>query len=227
MRRWGRKGEEGFGAFAFGLGEAIAFVLFYCVFDALGEVGFEFDGGDGDAVEEEDEIDRILVVEGVAHLADDAEAVGGVGFEDVGVEGDRGFELGEAEGVAESDEFDAVAQYIEGAALVDGLAEAIAEEGFGVAAVGLGEGCPGLGLGGLYPGDQVGGEEGAGAIVGLCVVGVVEPAVSCQIITDFVLEVDFFMQIAHRVARWFVSRISDRAGDVWVQTSYLNSVRLS
>ena len=98
-----------------------------CIFNALGEVGFEFDGGDGDAVEKKDEIDGVLVVERVANLADDAQTFGGVVFEDVGVEGEGGFELGEAKRLAQSKEVDAVAQDIEGAALVNRLAEAIAE----------------------------------------------------------------------------------------------------
>jgi hypothetical protein len=43
--------------------------------DALGEVGLQLDGGDRQAVEEQHEVDAVLVVQRVAHLAHDAQAV--------------------------------------------------------------------------------------------------------------------------------------------------------
>ena len=59
------------------------------------KVGLQFGGGDRQAVEEENEVDAILVVQGIVDLPHDAKAVGGVAGEDVGVHAERGLELGE------------------------------------------------------------------------------------------------------------------------------------
>jgi hypothetical protein len=64
--------ENGFGALAFGCGVAVKAVLVDGILDALGEVAFQFGGGDGDAVEEEDEIEAVFIGERVADLAGDA-----------------------------------------------------------------------------------------------------------------------------------------------------------
>ena len=58
----------------------------YGICDALGVVGFEFNGGNRNAVEEEDEIDAVFVVQRVAHLTDHAQAVGVVAGQDFWVE---------------------------------------------------------------------------------------------------------------------------------------------
>ena len=78
--------EQGFGGFAGELGQAVGFVLPDSVFYGLGVVGLEFNGGDWDAIEEEDQIDAVFVVQLVAHLADDPQAVGVVAGQDFGVE---------------------------------------------------------------------------------------------------------------------------------------------
>jgi hypothetical protein len=45
-------------------------------------------------VQEQHQVDAVLVMNRVPHLADDAQAVGGVAGQDVGVDRQRGFELG-------------------------------------------------------------------------------------------------------------------------------------
>jgi hypothetical protein len=89
------EGEQRLGSLALGVREAVEAVLVDGVVDALREVGLELDGSDRQAVEEEDHVDAVLVVQRVADLADDAEAVGLVAREDVGVDPQGGLELGE------------------------------------------------------------------------------------------------------------------------------------
>ena len=56
---------------------------------------------------------------------------------------------------------------------------------------------PGLRLGRLHPADQVGGEQGAGAVVGLGVARGVEPAAGTQHRADLRLEAGFLVQAVH------------------------------
>lgn len=63
---------------AVGLGLAVAAVLLDGVVDALGEVGLELDGRDGDAVDEQHHVDAAVVGGGEVHLPDDAETVAGI-----------------------------------------------------------------------------------------------------------------------------------------------------
>jgi hypothetical protein len=95
-------------------------VLIDGVLDRLGEVGFEFRRGDRNPVEEQAEIEGVFGVERVAQLAHHAQPVGGVAGEQIGIHRQGGFELGQGEGVAQAEQFDAVAQHVEGAALVEG-----------------------------------------------------------------------------------------------------------
>ena len=93
------KRQQRFGGLAFGFGIPVEAVLVDGIVNRLGKVGLEFDGGDGNAVEEEHEVDAVFVGERVFDLADDAKAVGGVAGHVVGIDREGGFELGEVEDV--------------------------------------------------------------------------------------------------------------------------------
>lgn len=194
--------------------EAVEAVLLDGIIDGLGEVAFEFAGGDGDAVQEEDEVEGVFVVQGVADLADDAKAVGGVAGHDAGVHGEGGFELGEGEGGAEAEEVDAVAEDVEGAALVEGVAEAAEDDGGGLETVGFGEGLPSFGLGGFEPRDEVRGKEGGFAVVaagGFCyqIWWRVEPAIRGKVLANFNFEVNFAMEVGHLWEDFYFRRFRD------------------
>jgi len=72
------KGEQRLGGVTFGTGQAVEAVLVDGVVHALGEIGLQLDGGDGNAVEEQHQIDAVLIVQGVLHLPGHAQPVGGV-----------------------------------------------------------------------------------------------------------------------------------------------------
>jgi hypothetical protein len=75
-------------------------VLIDCVLHRLREVAFQFAGGDRDAIQEQDQIKGVFVVNRVSDLADDAETVGAVTCEYFGIHRQGGFELCENEGLA-------------------------------------------------------------------------------------------------------------------------------
>ncbi len=78
---------------AFGPRVAVEAVLIDRVLNGLREVAFQFAGGDRDAVEEQDEVEGVFVVNRIPDLADYAQPVGAVTREDVGVHRQGGFEL--------------------------------------------------------------------------------------------------------------------------------------
>ena len=94
------EGEQGLGGLAGWFGVAIFFVLVDRVFDGLGVVGLEFDRGHRDAIEEQHQINAVLVVQRVLHLAHHPQAVGLVAGQDFGVEPQGWFELRHLEGLA-------------------------------------------------------------------------------------------------------------------------------
>ena len=87
------EGQQRLGGLALGAGEAVEAILVDRVVDALREVGLQLDRGHRQAVEEQHQVDAVLVVQRVAHLPHDAQPVGGVAGEDVGVHGQRRLEL--------------------------------------------------------------------------------------------------------------------------------------
>ncbi len=186
--------EQRFGGVALRLRRPVETVLVNGVADALGEVSLELDGRDGDSVEEQHQVDRVLVVERVPHLTHHAQAVGLVAGEDVWVHAERGLELGQLDRVLHAHQLDAVAQDIEGAALVELGSEAVEERLFGLAPVVLRERLPGLRLSGLHPGCDVGWVQRASAVVVLRILRREEPVVNLQVRADLVLEVDLFVQ---------------------------------
>jgi len=66
----------GFAGWVWGVALTLLLVLPHRVFNRLGVLGLEFDRGNRNAVEEEDQVDAVLVVQRVAHLTDDSQAVG-------------------------------------------------------------------------------------------------------------------------------------------------------
>ncbi len=198
-QRPAREGQQRLGGLALGLGVAVEAVLVDGVADALGEVGLQFRRGHRQAVEEQHEVDAVLVVQRVAHLPHHAQAVGGVAGEDVGVDGQRRLELGQLQRLLQAEQFDAVAQHVQRAALVELIAQAVQQRFGGLRAVVLGQGLPSLRLGGLHPGQHVGREQCPRPVVARGVALGVEPAVGGQVLADLGLEADFLVQ-AHGVS---------------------------
>ncbi len=188
------KGQQRLGGLALGPGKAIEAILVDRVADALREVGLEFGRRHRQAVQEQHQVDAVLVVQRIPHLPHDAQAVGGVAGQDVGIDGQGGFELSQRQLFSQAQHLDAMPQHIQRAALVDLITQA-GQQGFGgVRAVVLDDRIPGFGLSGLHPGQHVFGKQGPSPIV-LCRVAFgVQPAVGGQVLADFDLEVDFFVQ---------------------------------
>ena len=188
------EGQQRLGGLALGLGMAVEAILVDRVADALREVGLQLGRRHRQAVEEQHQVDAVLVVQRVAHLPHDAQPVGGVAGQDVGVDGQGGLELRQRQLLSQAQHLDAVPQHIERAALVELIAQA-GQQGFGgVRAVVLGEGVPGLGLRGLHPGQHVLGEQGPRPVVLGRVAFGVQPAVGGEVLADLGLEVDFLVQ---------------------------------
>src|ERR1017187_9452017 len=65
-QRAARKAEQRFGGLPPGLGMPVKAVLVDGILHALGEVGLQFDCGDGQAIEEEGDVEAVLIRLGVA-----------------------------------------------------------------------------------------------------------------------------------------------------------------
>ena len=88
-----REAQQRFWLLPCWLGLPVLFVLVDRVINGLGVVGLELNGGDRDAVEEEDEINAVLVVERVLDLPRHPKPVGLVALEDFFVEAQGWLEL--------------------------------------------------------------------------------------------------------------------------------------
>jgi hypothetical protein len=156
--------------------------------DGLGsELVLQLGGGYGDAIDAEDQVERLVVLGAVVKLAGEGEAVGVVVLFRVGIHAVGGAEEGEGEVLAE--EIDAVAEDVKRAAGVHGAGDFFEEHGLGVLAVVVGDDFP---LGGLRfadEGKEDGGIEGKGAVevfgvgFGVAVVG--------EMVLDGFFELDF------------------------------------
>jgi len=147
------EGEQGLAVIAF-------LVLLDGILDGLaGERVLELRGGGGDAVDAEQEIDRLFVLAAEAYLAGDGEAVGCVLPGRVGIERGGGREVCEAEGLAE--EIKAVAEDVQGSLGVQGFGEFVEEGGSGARSVVVLDDLPLVGLGMLDEVQDEVGMEGA------------------------------------------------------------------
>jgi hypothetical protein len=97
---------------------AIGAVLMLGVFDGLGG---ELGGGDGDAVDAENQVERLVVFGAVIELTGEGETVGVIVLLSVGIHAVRGTEEGERKVLAE--EIDAVAKDVERAAGAHGAGD--------------------------------------------------------------------------------------------------------
>jgi hypothetical protein len=173
---------------------AVEAILVDGIVYALRKVGLELHRRDGDAVQEEDDIEAVVALQRVADLSHDAQAVRPIVREDVFVDSERRLELREHHRLLEAEQLDAVAEHIERAALVQLVAQPREERLAGMRTVVLLKLFPGLGLRVLDPRKHVGGEERSGAVVvGGGAFGV-EPAVGGDVSADLLLEADLFVQ---------------------------------
>ena len=86
--------EQRLRVLAFGVGYSVEAILVNRIVNVLGEVGFQFDRGHGDAVEEKNQVDAVFVVQRVTNLPHHPQSVVVVSPHDVGVHGQGGLELG-------------------------------------------------------------------------------------------------------------------------------------
>ena len=165
------------------------------VVDALGEIGLEFDRGHRKAVEEQHEVETVLVRGRIAYLPHHPEPVGGIAGEDVGVHGQGRLELGQHNGLAQPDQFDAVAQHIEGAAIIELLADAIQQDDLGTCSVILGERLPGGWLRRLHPRSKIRRKHSTRPVVEGRITLRVEPAFRGKMAANLVLEAGLLVQV--------------------------------
>jgi hypothetical protein len=179
---------------------AIKAVLVDGVANALGEVGLEFDRGHRQTVEEQHQVDAVFAMLGVMHLAHHAQAVRGVPGQNVGVDGQRRFELGQGHFFFEAQQFDAMPHHVERAALVELTAAGGNRSVTSLGPVVLDSGCPMLWAGWLapMPAHQRGTEPSLRSYLRHHLLR--KPAVAGQMLADFDFEVDFFVQ-AHIASR--------------------------
>jgi hypothetical protein len=166
--------------------------------DGLGVVGLELGCGYRDAVEEQHQIETVLIARGVAHLPHHPQAVGVVASQDLWVEPEGRFELGEFESLWQPQHLHALAKQIEAADLIELLPHPLQQRCFRLGTVVLLQHLQGLGLGLLHPGDQVRRIESQLAAVGSSAAFLVEPAVGAEMLADLALEGNLVVK-AHRL----------------------------
>ncbi len=105
----------------FRVGKPIETVLIDRILNTLRKVGLEFGGRDGDAIEEQHQVDVQFVVHGEMDLANDAQAIGGVPLHDVGVHSHRGFELCHLHLAADAQNIEPAPQHVQRATAVKGI----------------------------------------------------------------------------------------------------------
>ena len=168
-------------------------ILAFGVCDRLFEGAFEFEGGGGDAVDEQHQVEAGVVVTGsgmgrVGDFGHDAQAIGLVAGLGVGVHGV--VRLKAAQLNFDAGEFEAVAQYVEGARFLEGADGLLNQHASGVAGVGFAEFLPALRPGSLEVGQQVFGVEGGGGVVACG--GTHQPALGRQGVDNILLKGEFF-----------------------------------
>ena len=146
------------------LGVAVEAVLADGILDVLaGQRVLQFRGENGQAVQEEDQVQAVLVLQAVVHLAADRKEVAGVELAIRLVQPAGRPEVGELEFAAVA--LDPLPQDVQRAALLDLGGEPLQQPVARVRAVQLLELLPFLGLGGVDEGQGVLGDQAEGAIV--------------------------------------------------------------
>ncbi len=112
----------------------------------------------------------------IAQLPHHAQAVGGMAGEDVGVDRQRRFELRQLERCFEAQEFNAAAQHVQRAALVELIAQTGEQRFTGLRAVVLDQGFPGLRLCRLHPGQHIRREQRPRPVVARRIALGIQPA---------------------------------------------------
>jgi hypothetical protein len=169
-------------------GGAVRAVLLDGVVDVLtGGLGLDLRGGDGDAIEEQGEVEGVVGgAFGVVELAGDGGAVGVVRLAELGGELVGGF--GVAEGQLDAEVGDADAKHVDGAAAVELVGDALGDALAGpvLGAVQPDELGPLFGLAGMKERKQFGDVEAELPVVGLGVASV--PAAAGEALGDLELE---------------------------------------
>lgn len=169
-------------------------VLVDGVTDVLGEIGFEFGGGDWNTIEKEYQIQAVFVVLRVVNLADDSEPVGLKAGEDVRVESEGGFELRQRQGLAESQDLHAMPKNVECSALLDLIPDSCEESFSGAGSVIFSQRFPGFRLRGVDPGQEVRREEShRSVVVGVGIV-IVQPASGSERVADVGFKLVFVVE---------------------------------
>lgn len=187
--------QQGLGmALTLGLGLTVEAVLVDGVLHPLGEVALELDRGDRKAVQEEHQVNGVLIGGGVADLADDAEAVGGVAGLQLWVHAKGRLELSHLQGLLQAQELEAMADDIQGAALIQALAQAIQQGDLGQGSMVPAQSLPRLRCHCLHPGHDIDGIERQESVIPSRIAFGIEPAISSEARADVVLELDFLVQ---------------------------------
>ena len=98
-------------------------VLIDRIVDALGEIGFQFDRGDRDSVQEQHQIDAVLIGRGILHLLHHSQAIGTVTGHDVGIHGISWFELSHPQRTAKPQHIKAVPNDVQRSLLIERIPE--------------------------------------------------------------------------------------------------------
>lgn len=131
------------------------------------------------------------------HLPDNSESVGSISFNDLRIDPESWFELGDNQRLLQSQQLYAMAQDIERASLIDLIPETGNKGGLGLGAVIFSQSLPDLGLSLLHPGDQIGRKKCFGPVI-TGVIRRIEPSMIGKVFADLGLELDLFVE-AHGI----------------------------
>ena len=173
------------------LGKSVFLVLSDGIRDALRQVGLELCRRNRQAVDEQDEVDALFVVERVVQLPDDSQTVLLVELDQLRILVVRRLEFAQAE--LRIHVLEAVPQQVQRALGVQLLCHPLDEHRLRLAVVPLLELGPFVGLGLLNVGEEVLGKDGLGSVVGRGILQMREhpPARGGHLGAEFVFE-DFF-----------------------------------
>jgi hypothetical protein len=171
-------------------GRAVVAILGHGVAHVLGEIGFEFDGGDRQAVDKQDQVDGVVgFVAAIAELAYHATAHLAIAGHGGGVQALGRFELAHLE--AGIDMLKPPAQHGQGAIGVEGLGEPFEQHGTAVIAMQAAHFGPFFGLRLAQPVDDIRRIQRQLAVI--VAAGACKPAMGRQMGDDLIFEGAFAM----------------------------------